>query len=55
MTQPKPKKKYWYLITSTECPICGKGRWYRERKYTKRPKTPSLRRYIIERYDYCQD
>lgn len=47
------KKKYWYLITITECPVCGRGDTYRERQYTKKPKDDS-KRYVFEQiYDWC--
>ena len=34
----KPKKKYWYHITYTECVLCGRGETIRERVYGKKPK-----------------
>jgi len=36
-------KKYWYLTTFEECPVCGKNETYKERQYTKKPDDPNLR------------
>ena len=33
----KPKRKHWYLISRTECVICGAGVEYSERKYGRKP------------------
>jgi hypothetical protein len=42
-TKPlKPRKArthrpHWYLITYSDCPVCGRSETYRERKYTPKP------------------
>lgn len=30
-------KKYWYFITFSECPMCGKSEETRERRHNFRP------------------
>jgi hypothetical protein len=42
-------KGCWYYIAIHECPVCGAGREYRERRPPPRPANDS------ERYEYSQD
>ena len=46
------KGKYYYTIYYHECPICGRGKEYRERVYGKKPKDGSQYHYTLT-YDYC--
>ena len=48
-------KKYWYFITIHECPVCGGGKTYRERRYTDKPTDPFQRYRYEQFYDYCLD
>ncbi len=53
MDGQKPKKaprrlNYWIYTINEECPLCGRGPTYRERKYTEKPKSMWLR------YEYRQ-
>jgi hypothetical protein len=47
------KKKYWIFIEIWECPVCGDGNTYRERRYTPRPENLAERRKFVQHYDYC--
>lgn len=47
------KKKFWYRIHRTECPVCGAGDTTRERVYGKKPKEPIDIYTFTEHYDYC--
>ena len=47
--------KYWIYRTTYYCPLCGKEKDYRERRYTKKPKHFSHRQELKEKYDYCDD
>ena len=38
------KRKYWYLFTYYECPLCGYGEEYKERQYTPKPEDAKDRR-----------
>lgn len=50
----KPIKPHWYFITYTECPVCGRQSTERERRYTKRPKSPFKRHEFVEdKFCYC--
>lgn len=46
-------KKYWYFISTYECPLCGSGETYRERRYTEKPIAASMRYAFKYYYDYC--
>jgi predicted RNA-binding Zn-ribbon protein involved in translation (DUF1610 family) len=46
-------KRCWYFITEFYCPACGHTKAYRERKYTKKPKTWGLCHEVIEAWDGC--
>ena len=49
-------RKHWYFITQEECPVCGCGREYRERRYDPRPKEYEKRHdYNPMAYDSCID
>lgn len=49
-----PKGKgCWYFISYHECPICGRGPTYRERRWTRKPKRWQERQEFIFKYDYC--
>ena len=45
--------KYWILKYTSYCPLCGKEKIYRERKYTPKPENPNERYQVDEHYDYC--
>jgi hypothetical protein len=47
------KAPYWYLITIDECPVCGRNKTYRERRYTPKPVEPSERYSYEQHYDWC--
>jgi len=52
--------EHWYKITIHYCPVCGKSKEYRERRYGKRPKDigyqPNPERFeFVEMYDYCME
>jgi len=47
--------KYWYLRTHEWCPVCGRGRFYRERQYTEKPEDFNKRHVEVQRYDYCEE
>jgi len=47
------KKKYWMYICHDECPVCGSGEDYRERRYTKKPKKWEERHKFGVAYDWC--
>lgn len=36
--EPKPKRKYWYLLTIESCVLCGHETKYRERVYEEKLK-----------------
>lgn len=46
-------KRHWYFITIEECPVCGGGHTYRERRYGRKPKSPARRYEWIQAYDWC--
>jgi hypothetical protein len=47
--------KYWYLIITEECPVCGKSSVTRVRMYTEKPKDISERYNFNHVYDYCME
>lgn len=49
------KKKYWYFIIIQECPVCGRGETYKERRYTPKPEARNLRYEYVEYYDHCEE
>jgi hypothetical protein len=48
------RRKHWYRIWYTECPLCGRSKTYRERKYTKRPKNMRNRVTFTQEHCGCQ-
>jgi hypothetical protein len=49
----RPHKKHWYKRTITECPVCGRGKDYRERVYGEKPEDPKeIYKYEVH-YDWC--
>ena len=48
------KKKYWIFKYINYCPLCCSTKEYRERRYTKKPKSFIKRLEFEEIYDYCQ-
>ena len=49
--------KYWYMRFIGECPVCGRDKGYRERRYTPRPENASERvTYLsdFDTYDHCE-
>jgi hypothetical protein len=47
-------KRYWYLWYIGECPVCGKDKSYRERKYTSKPKNREDRiKHMTCEETYC--
>ncbi len=53
MTKHDDVRKYWYLTTTYECPLCGGGETFRERVHTEKPTDPNERYSYKEYYDYC--
>jgi hypothetical protein len=48
------KSKHWYFITMIICPICGREKVHKERRYDKMPKDWN-QRHKEEHYDYCDE
>lgn len=46
-------KGSWYKIIIHECPICGGGKTYRERRYSNKPDTIWDQYERVIAYDYC--
>ncbi len=44
-------KRHWYFISVFYCPLCGREREYRERRYGRKPKTTT--RKFIQDWDGC--
>jgi len=51
----KKPRKHWYFIYTNYCPVCGRERVFRERRYDKRPKRWEARHRVEEVYDYCDE
>lgn len=49
------KKRYWYLFTRYECPVCGTGSIDKERKYGRKPKKWLSRNIFKTNYDWCNE
>lgn len=47
--------KYWYFITIHTCPVCGRQKTYRERKYNEKPMNMENRYELEDIYDHCED
>ena len=50
----KDEKKYWYLFTIIECPVCGATDIFKERQYTPKPANPQDRYNYEQGYDWCE-
>jgi len=37
------------------CPVCGKERVDRERRYGKKPKNYNMRQSVVDVYDWCNE
>lgn len=48
------KKKYWYLFTVFECPVCGSWETIKERQYTPKPEDPAKRHEFVQQFDGCE-
>lgn len=44
---------YWIHFTIYECPVCGRGGEYRERRYDAKPDNPDQRYTFENLYDNC--
>lgn len=49
------KEGYWYYITETYCPVCGKEETTKERRYEPRPKDRQDRGEVYDQYCGCMD
>lgn len=55
LTEPvKNEKGCWYMTYIEECPVCGCGEEYRERREAPRPKDKIEQYQFVQRYDWCQ-
>ena len=53
-TRPKTRcRKHWYFIWRDECPVCGRERETRERRYGRRPKRDRNRSHFETVYCGC--
>lgn len=52
MKPVKNEKGCWYMTYIEECPVCGCGEEYRERRPAPAPEQID-RHEFIQRYDYC--
>jgi hypothetical protein len=48
-------RRYWYELFYVDCPVCGNGSCYRERRYTRKPKRAKRRVHYEQLYDGCMD
>lgn len=46
-------RAHWYYQVHVFCPICMRGKTYRERKYNFRPDDPKERHEYVDRYCGC--
>ena len=46
-------RKHWYFVATEECPVCGRGNIYRERRYGRKPKDYRKRYEYVTAYDWC--
>ena len=49
----KHMRKHWYYITIIACPVCGREKVYRERRYGRKPKKDWKCYDYLEQWDYC--
>ncbi len=47
------ERRYWYFVSETYCPACGRTEALRERVYGERPERWEDRHERDESYDYC--
>lgn len=52
-TEKKPRAKHWYKQHTIECPVCGRGKTYRERVYGEKPLDPEKIYRYEQHYDWC--
>jgi len=52
----KPLPPHWYKNYIEECPVCGRGRQWRERQFTPAPEKHSMERWDYDgmAYDWCE-
>lgn len=48
-------RKHWYFISIHECPVCGRGKTYLQRRYGRKPKRASNRYEYVQSYDWCNE
>ncbi len=54
MNEPvKNEQGCWYKHHISECPVCGKGDWIRERQPAPKPEDPRERWEFEQVYDWC--
>lgn len=53
MEPVKNEKGCWYMTYIEECPACGRGDEYRERRPAPAPEHKSEQYQFIQRYDWC--
>ncbi len=49
------EKKYWIYKVIWMCPVCGKEKYDRIRKYTKKPLKVEQRQTVRDYYDWCNE
>jgi len=49
------KTKFWIHKSIFECPVCGREKVYRSRKYGEKPENFFERFEIIQDYDWCNE
>lgn len=49
------QKPHWYEVFVHECPVCGRGETFRERRYTPKPSDPKDRYHWSAHYDWCNE
>jgi hypothetical protein len=55
MSKSKNQKGCWYEIFVHECPVCGRGETFRERRDPPRPADPEKRYHWAAMYDWCNE
>ena len=46
-------RRDWYMTEIHECPVCGRGNTYRERRFTPKPAKEADRYKFVQAYDNC--
>ncbi|MDO8604022.1 MAG: hypothetical protein Q7K40_01250 [bacterium] len=49
------KKKYWYEYFTYGCPVCGREKTDKIRRYTEKPKEWEKRFNQTDVYDWCNE